>query len=114
MKTTKQIGDAGEELAAKELKKAGYNIIGSNFRTRFGEIDIIAKDSNVLVFIEVKAKNSDYFGTAAEMITTKKLEKVSRMAQWYIQENEYFGEWRIDAVVIDGAKTQILKNITQY
>lgn len=115
MKSTKQIGDKGEDLAVSELEKASYKIIERNFRTRFGEIDIIAKDDNTLVFVEVKMKSSIRFGTPAEMITKRKQLKIKRMAECYLLEHGYKGPCRIDAVTILGNKfpqIEILKNIT--
>jgi len=113
--STKQTGDWGEDLAAAELEKAGYKIIDRNFRTRFGEIDIIAEDGNTLVFVEVKAKSSTKYGAPAEMITRRKQHKLKLMSQYYVQEKEYKGPWRIDAVTILGDelsyKIEILKNI---
>lgn len=111
-KTTKQIGDAGEDRALLELEKNGYKIVARNWRTRFGEIDIIARDNEELVFVEVKAKADAFFGTPAEMITHRKLEKIKRTADSYITEEEYEGPWRIDAVVIENEKIEIIKNIT--
>lgn len=111
-KNTKKIGDLGEEKAVLELEKSGYKIISRNWRTRFGEIDIIAKDGEELVFVEVKAKADDFFGTPAEMITHRKLEKVVKTAESYITEERYEGPWRIDAVAIEGDKIEILKSLT--
>ena len=112
MKTTKQIGDAGEDQATSLLLKEGYTIVARNFRTRFGEIDIIAKDGKTLVFIEVKKKNSDYFGSAAEMITKRKLLKVINIAKVYAQEKDYSGPWRVDAVLINKNSIELVKNLT--
>lgn len=112
-KTTKQIGDEGEGLAEATLTKAGYQIVARNFRTRFGEIDLIARDGKCLVFVEVKAKSDDMFGSPAEMITSKKLWKIRRTAEFYIAENNYDGSWRIDAVIIKNHRPEILQNITQ-
>ena len=112
-KSTKQIGDAGEDIAEKFLLENGYKVVERNFRTRFGEIDIIAMEGKILVFIEVKAKKDDYFGTPAEMITSKKLNKIRRTAEYYIQENQYKGSWRIDAVIIKGPQPELIKNITR-
>jgi len=66
-------GQESETVAVNFLEKKGYKIIGKNFRTKFGEIDIIAKDFDTLAFIEVKARKSDTFGSPKESITyTKK------------------------------------------
>lgn len=111
-KTTKQIGDEGEQMAVQMLKADGYQIIERNFRTRAGEIDIIAKDGGTLVFVEVKAKKDDFFGTPGEMITKRKLEKIKRTAKTYLSENDKNRDWRIDAILIEGKKSEHLKNIT--
>ncbi len=104
MQTTKEIGDFGEDLAARYLGQKGYEIVERNFRTRFGEIDIIAKDREVLVFVEVKKKASDRFGTAAEMITKKKIGRIRRAAEFYLLENGLRDQtWQIDAILIDGS-----------
>lgn len=110
--TTKQIGDKGEDLAVSELEKSGYKIIERNFRTRFGEIDIIARDADVLVFVEVKAKTSSRFGSPAEMVTKRKQFKIKNTAQCYISDTGYAGPWRIDVVSIEGKNITIIKNIT--
>lgn len=113
METTKQIGDKGEDLAVKYLKKKKYEIITRNFRTRYGEIDIIAIDEDMLVFIEVKAKSSDKFGSPADMITPKKLDKIKKTAKHYLQEKELGNiPWRIDAILIKDEKLEHLKSIT--
>ena len=59
---TKKFGDEGEKLARKYLKDQNYEIIDANFRTKFGEIDLIAKDGDVFVFVEVKARRGVSFG----------------------------------------------------
>jgi len=109
---TKLIGDAGEDLACEYLQKNSYKIVARNYRTRFGEIDIIAKDSLCLVFVEVKMKSSARFGFPYEMVTPKKIEKIKRTAESYIADNCYKGEWRIDVVSIFGENIEHFKNIT--
>jgi putative endonuclease len=109
---TKKIGDGGEDEAVELILDNGYRLVDRNFRTRFGEIDIIAMDSKTLVFIEVKKKSSDFFGSAGEMITGAKLWKIIKMAKVYLLESNYYGPWRIDAVLIDSVGSKLLKNIT--
>lgn len=112
MRTTKEIGDGGEEIAAQYLEKKGYRILKRNFRTSFGEIDIIALDSDTLVFVEVKKKTSDRFGLPGEMITPQKLRKIKRTAESYLAAKGIEGaECRIDAVLIDGNQIEIVENI---
>lgn len=111
-KNTKKIGDSGEELAAVKLEELGYRIIERNFRTRFGEIDIIAEDKKVLVFVEVKKKSSTKFGAPAEMVTTRKLQKIIKTAESYRIEENKKGPFRVDVVCITGESIEILRNVT--
>lgn len=64
----KVTGDSAEELAVKFLKKKHYKIIETKYKNKIGEIDIIAKDKNILVFVEVKYRSSDYFGLPREAV----------------------------------------------
>jgi putative endonuclease len=111
-KNTKTIGDRGEDKAVLELQKMGYKVVARNWRNRFGEVDVIAHDGDVLVFVEVKAKKNDFFGAPAEMITGRKLQKIIRTAENYVAETGYEGPWRIDAVLIEGEEIEVLKNIS--
>jgi len=113
LKNTKIIGDSGESLAIRYLKKKGFEMMERNFRARFGEIDIIAIDEDMLVFVEVKMKRSGQFGDPGEMITEKKLAKIKRTAEYYLQEKE-LGDigWRIDAVLIREGKIEHLEGVT--
>jgi len=94
-------GKIGEKIASKELIKRGYQIIGQNYRTRFGEIDIIAKDCEIWVFVEVKARKGTGFGLPQEAVNFRKQNKIIRSAIQYIQQNR-LGEisWRVDVVSI--------------
>ncbi|MGD9279831.1 MAG: YraN family protein, partial [Desulfobacterales bacterium] len=84
MRNWKQkFGEQGEALAARRLKKAGYKIIETNYRTRLGEIDIIAKDKDTIVFVEVKSRRSVYFGNPKQAVTLQKQKKISLVALYY-------------------------------
>ena len=72
----RKIGKDGEEIAAKFLLDKGYNILEKNYYTRFGEIDLIASKNDILVFVEVKLKQTEDFGTPEEMIGFSKLTQV--------------------------------------
>ncbi len=78
------IGRYGEELAVTWLKKKGYTIIVRNYRKPFGEVDIIARDRNCLVFIEVKTRRSRQFGIPAEAVNFKKQQQISKVASEYL------------------------------
>ena len=99
-------GKLGEELAADALRSMGYAILASRYRTRYGEIDIIAKDQETLVFVEVKARRNAQFGTAAESVTGLKQRRIIAMAQDYLNRvNRTETPCRFDVVAIDGLGT---------
>jgi putative endonuclease len=75
-----QLGESGEEIACRELGARGYAIVARRYRTRYGEIDIVARHGDVLVFVEVKARVGDAFGTGAEAVTGYKRRRVAQMA----------------------------------
>ena len=77
----KELGARGEELAVRYLKNRGYRILERNYRIKLGEIDIIARDRNTLVFVEVKARSSNRFGHPKSAITPQKQRKISMVSQ---------------------------------
>ena len=105
----KEIGALGEKTAAEYLTKLGYRIRERNFRTREGEIDIIAEKDDFLVFVEVRTKRSSSFGTAEESVTAKKKERLIALAQAYMEGRDGLPpSWRIDVVALElGPKGEI-------
>lgn len=94
-------GSWGEEIAVGYLKKKGYLILDRNFRSRIGELDIIARNSNTIVFIEVKTRNNLKFGLPCEAITDNKKRHVKRMVNYYIMMNSIGDlDLRIDVIEI--------------
>lgn len=85
-----RLGQKGENLAALFIRDKGYNIIVRNYRCKIGEIDIIAKDNDTLVFIEVKTRSNLAFGSPATAITAKKQRQISRTAQNYLASKHLF------------------------
>ncbi|MEA3544593.1 MAG: YraN family protein [Thermodesulfobacteriota bacterium] len=81
------LGAWGENLAADYLCQQGMRIVIRNFRTPVGEIDIIARDKNFLIFVEVKTRRSTAFGTPQESVGLRKQRQIVRTAQWYLQNN---------------------------
>lgn len=119
MKISNPIAIRGEDIAAKFLKEKGYKIIERNFRKGYGEIDIIAIHKNILVFIEVKTRTSNKFGTPFEAITYFKLKTLVKTAEFYKVLNPRLPEaLRIDAVSIlldysnNPATIEHMENIT--
>ena len=95
-------GRLGEKLAADFLKKQGYRIIETNYRCPEGEIDIIARHKDFIVFSEVRSKKSREFGTPEESITRTKMERVIATASRYLQShNNTSSPWRIDMVAVE-------------
>ncbi|MCX8015284.1 MAG: YraN family protein, partial [candidate division WOR-3 bacterium] len=78
-----QLGQAGEKIAIKYLKKQGYKILAQNYRCPIGEIDIIAQDKEAIVFVEVKTRQSDYLTKPFESVGQKKQEKLRSLAEYY-------------------------------
>ena len=82
-----RIGRSAEILAAGELGKRGYRIVASNYHCRSGEIDLIAEESDSLVFVEVRCKRTNEYGTPAESITAAKMRKLIATAEHYLDAN---------------------------
>ena len=88
MATSKLTGAWGEAVAAEYLRKKGYKIIGAQYRTRFGEIDIIAENKTFLVFVEVKLRKDDKIASAAEFVDLRKRRRlITAASQWMAAEN---------------------------
>ncbi len=100
--TTKQTGDAAEERAAAHLRSKGYEILDRNFRAKFGELDIVARDGGCVVFVEVRKRSRADFGGAAESILWSKRRKLIRAAQLYAAQKNLDCEMRFDVVTIQG------------
>ncbi len=98
----RQTGALGEKLAAELLVDKGYRIVETNFRCPEGEIDIVARDGDCLVFVEVRARRSRRFGTPEESITGRKKEHIRSAAARYREQREDLPElWRIDVVAVE-------------
>src|SRR5689334_22081664 len=97
-----KLGKLGEDLACAELARRGYSILARRYRTRFGEIDIIARDHDVTVFIEVKARQGDEFGGGAEAVTAWKQRRITQMAVDYLSRHRLHDRpCRFDVIVVD-------------
>ena len=108
VRTPKQrAGDAAEDAAAKHLAAAGCRIVARNARYRDGEVDLIARERDVLVFVEVRMRVSLRFGGAAVSVNTLKQKRIARAAQHWLL-GEYGERWpacRFDVVTVDGSGT---------
>ena len=81
-----ETGKIGEKISRLYLIKHGYKVLERNYRTRVGEIDIIAEKGNIIVFCEVKARTSKFFGEPFEAVTSVKRDKITKVASQYLQE----------------------------
>ncbi|HHM23488.1 MAG TPA: YraN family protein [Bacteroidetes bacterium] len=96
-----KLGRKGEELAAEFLQRQGYRILERNYRRYRGEIDLIARDGNCLVFVEVKTVRGQRFGHPILKVDRRKREQLGRIALAYFQEHELFDqESRFDVVTV--------------
>ena len=100
MATTKLLGAWGEALAAEYLRKKHYQILASSYRSRFGEIDLIVKNRNALVFVEVKLRKSDVYAKAREYVDKRKQDKLRLTASLYLSENPTTLPARFDIIEI--------------
>jgi putative endonuclease len=108
-----KLGKLGESLAVEELERRGYAILARRYRTRVGEIDIVAEDGETLVFVEVKARATTEFGSAVEAVTRRKQLKLIAMASDYLARSEISSRpCRFDVVAIDRAESN--PEITVY
>lgn len=104
MTTARQdLGKSGEDLAVAELGRRGYAIVARRYRTRHGEIDVVARDGDELVFVEVRRRSGEMCGAAAESVTRNKQRRVARMAADYLSRHGLYDRCavRFDVVAID-------------
>jgi putative endonuclease len=100
------LGTLGESLACEALRRQGYAILATRYRTRFGEIDIIAEHAGVLVFVEVKARRSASRGSAVDAVSPVKRRRIAAMALDYLAwTGRLEAPCRFDVVAIDGIGT---------
>lgn len=102
----RRLGQWGERQARLHLEAKGYTVIANNFRCRAGEIDIVARQSDELVFIEVKTRRGDAFGKGEESISPTRAERLAAVAEEFLQsrlaEDYHSGTaWRIDLVCLN-------------
>jgi len=96
------LGKTGEDLACAELRRRGYVILERRYRTRFGEIDIIASHRGDIVFVEVKTRAGDLYGDGAAAVTPWKQQRVARMATDYLSKRRLHDRpCRFDVVAVD-------------
>lgn len=118
-KTKKETGKKGELIAAECLKKNGYKIKELNFRCPLGELDIVASEKKVIVFVEVKTRYSQELGYPEEAVSVKKQKKLSQLALWYMQNKKLTDvSARFDVVAVtlhqDRNEIKLIKNAFDF
>ena len=109
--TTVQIGARAEDGAAAALHGAGYRIVERNYRCKAGELDIIAREGDVLAFVEVRSRVDGDHGHAAEMVSFAKRRQVARIAAYYLAvKRPEIERVRFDVVAITGGEIEIIKD----
>jgi putative endonuclease len=101
LKHNQRLGRWGERVAAEYLTRRGIEIVERNVRTPYGEIDIVASQGEIILFIEVKTRSTDRMGLPEESITTRKREHMIACAEHYAMEHE-IDHWQIDVISIEG------------
>ncbi len=111
MRDRRSLGQRGEDLAVQHLKQVGYTILDRNVRTRYGEIDVVARDGGCIVFVEVRTVSTGLM-TPEESVTMRKQRRVAALGQAYLAQHGLADtDWRADVVAItvsaDGNPPQI-------
>jgi putative endonuclease len=105
-------GALGERLAQDFLKRKGFRILETNYRCREGEIDIVARQKDCLVFVEVRTKSNLQFGSPEESISAAKMKHLKQTAMCYCQDHDGLrGSWRIDLVAVEFDSNNKLRRI---
>lgn len=112
MKHNQRIGKWGEDAVAAYLAERGYEIIARNARTPYGEIDIIAKQAEITIFVEVKTRTSNKMGLPEDSVNLRKQAHMLACAEHYSAENE-INHWQIDVVAVEG-KAESEPKITHF
>ncbi len=110
MTVNKALGEKGERLAMWYLRLKGYKIIARNFSSPSGEIDLIAKDKDTLVFVEVRSKSSIEYGRPEETVDQRKQQKIKQTARYYLHQThqeDIYCRFDVVAIVWQGRRTEI-------
>ena len=108
------LGALGEKLAARHLAAAGYQIVACNWRCPIGELDLVARQGECLVCVEVRTRRGAAFGPPEESITAAKQARLVALAEAYVQATDWLGDWRIDVVAVEMDRTGRLLRVDHY
>ncbi len=110
----KQLGSLGEKLAMELLMRKGMEVVAQNWRCPLGEIDIIARDRNTLVIVEVKTRRGRRAGTPEQGVDARKQAKLCQLAQYYVQNVGWEGDVRMDVVAVELSSAGKLQRVTHW
>jgi len=108
------LGALGEELAARRLAAAGYEIVTRNWRCQAGELDLVARQGECLVLVEVRTRRGKALGPPEESITPAKQARLVTLAEAYVQAVDWPGDWRIDVVAVELDRGGRLLRVDHY
>ena len=112
MASHNELGKIGEQLAVELLESKGYEIIARNFVFQKAEIDIIAKHENMMICVEVKTRNSDFFGDPQDFVTTAKIKNLVKAMDAFLLESDISLETRFDIIAV--LKNKKIEQLTHY
>lgn len=111
----RQFGNWGEQVAAQFLELHGFDILNRNYRTPYGEIDLIAQKEDMIIFVEVKTRSGKEFGMPEDAVTPQKRAHLSQSVQYYWQQNDEMKvDWRIDVISILKNRNQTQPEVTWF
>ena len=108
------LGALGEELAARQLSVAGYETVTRNWRCQAGELDLVARQGDCLVLVEVRTRRGKALGPPEESITPAKQARLINLAEAYVQAVDWPGDWRIDVVAVELDRDGHLLRVDHY
>jgi putative endonuclease len=110
------LGAAGERHARRHLEQQGYQFIAANWRCQFGELDLVMRDGEMLVFVEVKTRRGERMGGAEESVTQVKARRLLMAAQTFLTNNRHHAAaiWRVDLVAITLGASGAVTRLTHY
>ena len=110
------LGRAGEALARRHLEALGYVCIATNWRCRVGELDLVMRDGDCIVFVEVKTRRGEETGRAEEGVTEGQAQRVLASAEWFLAERPDLADlvWRIDVVAITLNRRGVVVRVTHW
>jgi len=113
---TKALGDFGERVAAAHLEAKGYRIVERNFRVVEAEIDLVARDADTLVFVEVRTRRGGASGMAALSVGSRKAAQLLHAVEWYVERHPDVAELpqRIDVVTVELGRDGTLRDVTHH